>query len=297
MSEPNLSPGPSWDHYATFLSVMQTGSLSGASRQLGLAQPTIRRQIEALEAALGAALFTRAPNGLTPTPLASTLVPHAEAIAASARALMRAASASEDAVQGTVRLTASEIVGAEVLPAILARFSEVHPDVAIELVLDDKNQDLLRREADLAVRMATPNQKGLVRKRAGEVELGLFATAGYLSRRGVPSALDGLAGHAMIGPDRSRSMLAALAPLGLTHRDLRFRSDHTLAQLAAVRAGLGIGVCQLPLAGDLRRVLPKVRFSLPVWVVTHEDLKKTKRIAALFDHLVKALGRYVSPAP
>ena len=292
MSETTPFPGASWDHYATFLSVMQTGSLSGASRQLGLAQPTIRRQIEALEEALGAALFTRAPNGLTATPLAATLVPHAEAIAASARALVRAASASEDAVQGTVRLTASEIVGAEVLPAILARFGEVHPDVAIELVLDDKNQDLLRREADIAVRMATPTQKGLVRKRAGVIELGLFAAPSYLSRRGVPASVEALKAHAMIGPDRSRTMLAALAPLGLHHRDLRLRTDHTLAQLAAVRAGVGIGVAQLPLAGGLRRVLPKVHFSLPLWVVTHEDLKKTKRIAALFDHLVAELGRY-----
>jgi DNA-binding transcriptional LysR family regulator len=271
---------------------MQTGSLSGASRLLGLAQPTIRRQIEALEAALGAALFTRAPNGLTATPLASTLVPHAEAIAASARALMRAASASEEAVQGTVRLTASEIVGTEVLPPILARFCALHPELAIELVLDDKNQDLLRREADLAVRMATPSQKGLVRKRAGTVELGLFAAPAYLSRRGTPSSIDGLKAHAVVGPDRSRTMLAAFAPFGLSHRDLSLRTDHTLAQLAAVRAGVGIGVAQLPLAAGLRRVLPTVRFELPLWVVTHEDLKKTKRISALFDHLVKALGRY-----
>ncbi len=294
MSEAASTIGPSWDHYATFLAVMQTGSLSGAARQLGLAQPTIRRQIEALEETLGAALFSRAPNGLTPTPLATTLVPHAETIAAAARALVRAASASEDAVQGTVRLTASEIVGTEVLPSILSRFAELHPGVAIELVLDDRNQDLLRREADLAVRMATPSQKGLVRKRAGSVELGLFATPAYLARRGTPTSIDALKTHAVIGPDRSRAMLEALAPLGLKHRDLALKTDHTLAQLAAVRAGLGIGVAQLPLAGELRRVLPKVKFELPLWVVTHEDLKKTKRVAALFDHLARSLALYAA---
>lgn len=291
MSTPS---GPSWDLYRAFLAVLSTGSLSGASRALGLAQPTVRRQIEALEEALGAALFTRAPNGLTPTELARALLPHAQAIAQSAEALVRAATAPAEDERGTVRLTASEIVGAEVLPAILARFAERHPAIQIELALDDRSQDLLRREADVAVRMVAPTQKGLVRKRAGTIELGLFAAPSYLSRRPAPTKLAELPGHGLVGPDRSQVMLAGLAPLGLSPRDFTLRTDSTLGQLAAVRAGVGIGICQLPLATrpPLVRVLPKLRFELPVWVVAHEDQRRTRRVQRLFLHLVTELSVY-----
>lgn len=286
--------GPTWDHYGAFLAVLESGSLSGASRALGLAQPTVRRQIEALEVALGAVLFTRAPNGLTPTELALSLRPHAEAIAQGAQALVRAATAPAEDERGTVRLTASEIVGAEVLPPMLARFAERHPGIQIELAPDDRSQDLLRREADVAVRMVAPTQKGLVQKRAGTIQLGLFAAPSYLGRRPAPTKLAELRGHGLVGPDRSRAMVAALAPLGLAPRDFTLRTDSTLAQLAAVRAGIGIGVCQVPLAARplLVRVLPKVRFELPAWVVTHENLRRTRRVQRLFEHLVAELTAY-----
>lgn len=291
------SSEPSWDLYGAFLAVMQHRSLSGASRALGVAQPTVRRQIESLEAQLGVSLFTRSPNGLLPTELARATVPHAEAIAASARAFVRAASAPADREAGTVRVTSSEMVGAEVLPAILARLSITHPQIQIELVLDDRNQDLLRREADVAVRMIAPTQKGLVQRRAGTIELGFFASEAYVARRGVPGKLAALSDHALIGPDRSRAMLDGLAGAGLTlgPRDFALRTDSTLAQLAAVRAGVGIGVAQLPLARapvPLVRVLPRVRFTLEAWVVTHEDLKGLARVRVVIDHLARELGVY-----
>src|SRR5579864_1666778 len=124
------------------------------ARLLGLTQPTIGRQIEALEGALvGQALFTRSPSGLRPTEAALALRPHAEAMAAAAEALLRTASGAADEARGVVRVTTSQVMGAEVLPTILARFHEGHPEIAIELVLSDRQEDLLRRDADIAVRM------------------------------------------------------------------------------------------------------------------------------------------------
>lgn len=289
---------PSWDLYGAFLAVMQSGSLSGASRALRVAQPTVRRQIEALEEALGVSLFTRAPNGLTPTDAARTTMPHAEAIAASARALVRSVSAPTEADRGTVRITCSEIVGAEVLPPMLARLWRLHPGLTIELVLNNRNEDLLRREADVAVRMIAPTQAGLVRKRAGVIELGFFATKAYLATRPAPKSFEQLTkAHALIGPDRARAPLEALAAAGLpiASRDLSFRTDSDLAQLAAVRAGLGIGICQVPLAGSLVRVLPALRFDLEAWVVTHEDLRGVRRVRLVVDHLAHELAAYAQP--
>jgi DNA-binding transcriptional LysR family regulator len=285
---------PSWDRYAAFLAVMQTGSLSGASRALALAQPTVRRQIESLEASLGIALFTRAQNGLTPTDAAHAALPHAQAIESSAHALVRSASAPTAEDRGTVRVTASQMIGCEVLPPILARLAQTHPAIHLELALDDRNQDLLRREADVAIRMIAPTQAGLVRRHAGSIEIGLFATTGYLAARGTPRTLAELKSHTLVGPDRSRFALDGIARLGLSPRDLALRTDSDVAQLAAVRAGYGIGVCQVPLGGALVRVLSSVRLALDAWVVTHEDLRSVRRVRIVVDHLATELARYAT---
>jgi len=290
---------PEWDHYRSFLAVVTTGSLSGAARTLGLTQPTVGRHIEALEAALGgAALFTRSPGGPPPTETALALKPHAEAMAHAAEALVRTASGEADAVRGSIRLTASEIVGAEVLPAILTDFREDHPEVAIELMLSNKSEDLLRREADIAVRMVRPTQDALLAKRLGTVALGLFAHRSYIQRHGEPTSVAD-ADHAAIGYDREASVSWAAEALKIpARRDFfSFRSDSDLAQLAALRAGFGVGGCQLGIARrdpNMVRVLPTLGFELEMWVVMHEDLKSNRRMRLLFDHLVSALAAYVA---
>ncbi|WP_437618194.1 LysR family transcriptional regulator [Sorangium sp. So ce1151] len=296
-----MSPAePSWDLYGAFLAVMRTGSLSAAARALDVAQPTVRRQIEQLESQLGVVLFTRAPNGLVPTELALATLPYAESIAASARALVRAVSSPTAADRGTVRVTCSEVVGAEVLPPMLAALLVAHPRLQIELVATNRNEDLLRRDADVAVRMVEPTQAGLVRRCAGRVEIGLFATKAYLAVHAAPTSLAGLVPHhALIGADRSRAIIDAIAAAGLvtTPRDYAFRSDSDIAKLAAVRAGLGIGVCQLPLSRrpvPLVRVLPALAFHLDVWVVMHEDLRAVRRVRLVFEHLVAQLGAYAT---
>ena len=147
---------------------MRDGSLSGAGRRLGLAQPTVGRHIDALESALGLPLFARSPRGLAPTEAAANLVPHVEAMAAASAALARAAAGEASATRGVVRVTASEIIGCEVLPAIFATFRAKNPGVAIELALTNRNEDLSRRDADIAVRMVRPTQSALVARRIGE---------------------------------------------------------------------------------------------------------------------------------
>src|SRR5215472_13639780 len=149
-----LMKAPSWDHYQTLLAVLETGSLSAAARELGLSQPTVGRHVEQLEAALGLPLFTRSPQGLNPTDFAKDLKPHIQNMASAADAALRDASGETQSVTGVIRITTTEVMGAEVLPGILAEFTDSHPAAVIELSVSNRNEDLLRREADIAVRAA-----------------------------------------------------------------------------------------------------------------------------------------------
>jgi DNA-binding transcriptional LysR family regulator len=288
----------SWDHYRTLLAVLDEGSLSAAARKLGLTQPTVGRHVEALEAELGAPLFTRSAGGLAPTDTALALRPHAEAMYAAAEALIRTASGEADAVRGVIRIAAADVVGVEVLPPILTAFHEAHPDVVFELTLSNRVEDLLRREADIAVRMMRPTQGALVAKRIGAVQLKLYAHRRYLEAHGVPKSLAD-AGHAGIGFDRDLAMLRALEErqISLTRDIFAFRSDSDLAQLAALRAGFGVGGCHVQLAKrepDLTPVLEDVfRAELEIWVAMHEDLKSSRRMRLMFDWLVDGLTEYV----
>jgi len=290
---------PSWDELRTFAEVARDGSLSGAARRLGLTQPTVGRHIDALEAALGLTLFTRSPRGLAPTPAALALEPHVEAMAAAAAALARTASGEAAADRGAVRVTASEIVGVEVLPPMLAAFHAEHPGIAIELALTNRTQDLARRDADIAVRMVRPTQSGLVARRLGSSRISLFAHRDYLARFGEPRSLADLASHCFIGFDRDNSTFRGAGDFArsMTRESFGLRCDSDLAQLAALRAGVGIGGCQDNIARrtpELVPVLPNAfHYALEVWLVMHEDLKATRRVRLLFDHLAAGLTAYV----
>jgi DNA-binding transcriptional LysR family regulator len=294
------APNPGWELHRSFLAVFREGSLSGAARALGVAQPTVGRHIAELEAALGLPLFTRSPRGLVPTEPARELVPHAEVMAAAAEALLRAASGEASEARGTVRITASDIIGAEVLPPILAAFRERHPAIAIELVLSNRPEDLLRREVDIAVRMVEPVQDALLARHIGRIWLGLHATRRYLDTHGVPQTLADIRKHSLIGFDRDPMSARLGARLGyaLTRELFALRTDNDLAQLAALRAGFGIGACQLGIArrdSELVHVLPDdFGFDLQMFVAMHEDLRRSRRIRLMFDHLVDALRAYVA---
>ncbi|HSN26415.1 MAG TPA: LysR family transcriptional regulator [Kofleriaceae bacterium] len=289
---------PSWDLYRTFLSVLEHGSLSGAARELGLTQPTVGRHVDELESALGAELFTRSQRGLLPTELALELRPYASSLAATSASLLRAASAKRDVVAGTVRVSASEVIATEVLPPILAGLLDAHPHLQIELSASDRVEDLLQREADIAVRMAEPSQSALVVRRIGGLPIGLYAHRDYLAKHGTPKTAADLADHRVIGFDRQTAYIRAMAPRLPMLAKLTFalRTDSNLAQLAAIRAGVGIGLCQVGL-GDadpqLVRLLPRAfALALETFVVMHENLRGSPRCRAVFDALVAGLAAY-----
>ncbi|MFA7262957.1 MAG: LysR family transcriptional regulator [Caulobacter sp.] len=290
---------PDWNLYASFREVMRQGSLSAAARALGLTQPTLGRHVTALEAALGAALFTRSPQGLTPTAAALELLPRVEDMHAAARAAARAVSGGPSGETGVVRLTASEIVGGVVLPPILAAFRETHPGIVVELTLTNRNEDLLRRDADIAVRMVRPAQSALVARRLGTVAIGLFAHRRYVEAHGLPMTIDEIADHPLIGFDRDEVSLRSLegVPAYLRRDRFAFRCDSDLAQLAALRAGYGLGGCQLGIAAnepDLIPVLPDLaHFELEMWLAMHEDLRAVGRVRTMYDFLAVELGAYV----
>src|SRR5882724_11736583 len=294
-----MNADPAWDLYRTFLAVAQERSLSGAARTLGLAQPTVGRHIDAFERAVGFQLFTRSQHGLAPTEAAAELRPYAEELSATAAALLRVASAQGGAVRGAVRVTASEVIGAEVLPPILTRLHQQYPELVIELILSNAVEDLVRRDADIAVRMVKPSQGALVARRLGDIKLGLHAHRRYLDRRGMPARLEELRNHALIGFDQETAALRSMlkrAPF-FQRATFALRANSDLAQLNAIRAGFGIGICQVRLAARdaaLVRVLPEAfELTLDTWLAMHEDLRTSRRCRVVFDALAAGLGVYI----
>lgn len=289
-----------WELYRSFLAVLNEGSLSGAARILGMAQPTVGRHVAALEKSLNLALFTRSQIGLMPTEAALSLRIYAESMRSTVAALERAAASQGSGVRGTVRVTASDVIGVEVLPPIIARLRDQHPDLAVELVLTDVVQDLLRREADIAVRMVRPRQELLVARRIGQIELGLHAHQSYVARHGTPGNIADLAKHSLIGFDQVTPFVrSAGKALNAWRREaFAMRTDNNLAQLALIRSGAGIGVCQAAIArrdASIVRILPKqVSLSLETWVTMHEDLRNSPRCRVTYDALVKGLQQYVA---
>ncbi|MEJ5155692.1 LysR family transcriptional regulator [Gluconobacter wancherniae] len=289
---------PDWHLFRAFLAVVREGSLSGAARMLATTQPTMGRQVAALEAALGAKLFTRSVDGLLPTEAGLRLIPSAEAMAAAAEKAWRAVSGKADEAQGTVRITASEVIGGEVLASLLTGFHALHPRISIELVLSNRNEDLLRGDADIAVRMVRPSQAALVARWIGNIDVGLYAHQRYLEEHPMPLCLYDLRQHALIGYDRNpaHSRMIEMMGVPLTREMFAFRSDSDLAQLAALRAGFGIGASQLGIAKRDRNLVPVLHteliFSMDVWVAIHPDMRSDRRIRLMSDYLVRELTHY-----
>jgi len=288
-----------WELYRSFLGVLREGSLSGAARALGITQPTAGRHVAALEKALGVVLFTRSQLGLMPTEVALALQTHAEAMESTAASLERAATSQGEGVRGVVRISASEVIGVEVLPPIVARLREAHPALKVELVLTNRVQDLLRREADIAVRMVRPKQEQLVARHIGQIELGFHAHKDYLARHGTPRKMEEITAHAVIGYDQPTAFVrnAGKALPGYGRETFSLRTDSDLGQLALIRAGAGIGICQVRLArrnDALVRVMPRTfSMKLETWVTMHEDLRHSPRCRATFDALVDGLQQYI----
>lgn len=284
-----------WDLYRSMLAVIRKGSLSAAARDLHLTQPTLGRHVELLEDMLSVALFTRSPTGLIPTAAALALLPHALAMEAAAAALLRAASGATGIDKGAVRISASEATGTHIVIPILASIRAHHPGIEFEMVLNNRSDDLLRRDADIAVRMFRPEQSALIARRLGVAAIGLYAHKSYVARRGLPRTLDELRTFDLIGFDRDDISFRAVAKNPTITRDyFTFRSDSDLACHAALLAGLGIGGIQVQVARNNSDLIPvledAISFPLEAWLVMHEDQRDIRPVRLVFDALANGLA-------
>lgn len=282
-----------WTLTRSFLAVAETGSLSAAARQLALSQPTLGRHIADLEAALALALFVRVPKGFVLTEAGADLLPHARAMRDSA-ARMSLAAAGREAVSGTVRITASRIVAHHLLPAMLVDLRRREPLIEIELVASDTSENLLFREADIAVRMYRPTQLDVITAHVTDFPIGIYAAKGYLDRVGRPATRDGLLALDFVGFDRADLMLQMMRGLGIERRreDFPLRCDDQIVYWNLVRAGCGAGGMQC-LIGDadplVERIMPQMILpALPVWLTAPGALRQSPRIRRVFDHFESA---------
>jgi len=283
-----------WRLWTTFLAVMENQSLSGAARYLSMTQPTVGRHIDTLETALNATLFTRSKAGLSPTALSRTLLPNVRLMANTAATLKRQAANAVNKTPSIVRITASQIVGTELLPNTLREFRQLNSQIELEINITNELLNLPQRSADIAIRMTRPTQNKLVAKKIRDANLGLYASAEYIKKRGKPKHLEALFEYDLIGYDQDQHRLSGmkLGNRALTPGDFSIRCDNDVTQLAALRAGLGIGVCHAKIAkrDGLQSILASnVSIVLPIWLVMHEDLRHDPDVRAVFDHLARTV--------
>ena len=284
-----------WSLVRSFLAVLEKGSLLAASRHLQLSQPTIGRHVAELESQLGLVLFDRNGRGLLPTEAAYHLAESARIMQSGADQLARNVMGADLGASGTVRITASQPVSCYVLPPLLAQMRLSLPDVQVELVASNEVSNLLRREADIAVRMVQPQQASIIARRVGKVTLRACAHQDYLRRRGVPRQPNDLLAHDLIGGDRNDYTLKGFAAQGLVvgREQFAFRADDLIVVWQAVRAGLGVGfVSEHLIRSDpaVIPVLPKLKIEpLPVWLAVHKEIRTSKRIRAVYDFLADGL--------
>jgi len=294
----------SWDLIRTFLAVAETGSLSAASRRLGLTQPTAGRHIDLLEDALHLTLFTRGREGMALTDAGARLVADAREMKGASDGFARQATGLSEDITGTVRIAANEILGVLVLPRLIAPFMAQNPGIEIEVVVSNSTANLLQRDADIAIRMFRPTQNDLVARKVSEIPLGLFAHRDYIAEHGTPATIADLKHHRFIGFDRETSLIEAAHALGVsfTRADFPFRCDNILSHVEAIRGGIGIGVTHIDLARrwpEVIQVLDQIDLpALDLWVACHSDLRFNKRIRLVTDFLADCLRTpYANTAP
>jgi DNA-binding transcriptional LysR family regulator len=285
-----------WNHARAFFVAAEEGSFSAAGRALDTAQPTVGRQVAALEEELGVALFERVGTTLELTEAGLELMDHVRAMNDAATRVSLSATGRSLSIDGTVCITASELIAAHILPPIIARLRRAHPGIQIEIVASNAARDLRRREADIAVRNFTPTQPDLVAKKIADRDARLYATPGYLRRIGNPTAPEDM-GHAeLFGFDRTDRMIKGLRALGLelTEKNFPIVTDNHLVQWELCKQGVGICVV-MDEVGDaeprVRRVLPELPpLPVPVWLATHRELRTSRRIRVVFDFLAEGLS-------
>jgi DNA-binding transcriptional LysR family regulator len=295
-----LQHGFDWSLVRSFLAALDQGSLLGAARALRTSQPTVGRHIVELESQLGVVLFERTGRGLVATATALQLASAAREMEAGALQLARTLSGVQTQTAGTVRITASVPVAVQLMPPLLVNMRRALPDIQIELVSSNQVSNLLRREADIALRMVRPEQSSLIAKKIGDVNLGAYAHRNYLARHGPLRKVTDLLQHELIGSDTDPAILQGFAALGypVTRDAFAFRSDDFIVQWQALRAGLGIGFMADYMTRDdpdVLRLLPGLLKipPLPMWLAVHREIRSSQRIRAVFDFLAEALPHVI----
>lgn len=284
-----------WSLIRAFVEVVRSGNLSAAARNLGQTQPTLGRQIRRLEAICGEPLFLRRGREFEPTERARGLYDAADALEPEVTALSRAFAAPATEGPGVVRISTVQAFASTFLPELLPPLLAADPGLEIEVLASERLDNLVRRDADLAIRFVRPTQPELIAAKLGEIPLGLYAAPELIERQGAPESFADLAGWPWVCDREGRELADFAAGLGVVipHARMRIRTDHIATRAAAIRAGLGVGAMVVPLAEQepgLRRLLPEIVVeSLPAWIVAHDDLNRTPRLRFVFDHLRTAI--------
>lgn len=280
-----------WNHIRAFLATAETGSLSAAARQLSLTQPTLSRQVAALEGDLGVMLFERIGRSLELTQAGLELLEHTRAMGEAASRIALTASGQAQSIEGRVRITASDIMSAYVLPPVLAQLREAAPMLEIDVVASNDIRDLMRREADIAIRHVRPEQPDLIAKLVQQATGHFYAARSYLDRAGRPETVDDLAKLDVISFGDPERMMQYLAPLGihLPRNNFRLGSQSGIVAWEYAKQGLGIA----PMSDEVGLATPGMEKLLPgmapivfpVWLTTHRELHTSRRIRLVFDML------------
>jgi DNA-binding transcriptional LysR family regulator len=285
-----------WNQVRAFLVASEEGSLSAAARALKQTQPTLSRQVTGLEQALGVTLFERGHRKLQLTAAGLELLEHVRVMGEAANRVSLAASGQSQAIEGRVRITASELMATYCLPPMLRKLREQAPGIVVEVVASDQVRDLIRREADIAIRHAQPAQPDLIARRVGVLWGRIYAARSLLDRVGMPRDFDDLKARDFVGIDDTAALLEGLAEQGLElHLDqFRVSSASGNCMLQLIREGLGFGFLPMDtgsLFPDLVCVLPE-RFNppIPIWLVSHRELHTSRRIRVVYDLLAEELG-------
>lgn len=296
-----------WNQVRAFLVTAEEGSLSAAARALGLTQPTLGRQVAALEERLGVVLFERLGRSLSLTRSGLELLEHAREMGEAAGRVSLAASGRADAVEGEVSVTASDAFAAYLLPSILGRLRLAAPGIAVEVVASNGLRDLRRREADIAIRHVRPEEPELILRKVADMHARLYAARSLIDRLGRPHEGVQLSSWPFVGFERSDRLMNALNAQGLalTPDNFRIVTENGVVAWEYVRQGLGVGAMVEEIAAltpDVECILPGFPpFPVPVWLVTHRELRKSRRIRVVFDLLAEMLagegGEGAGPEP
>ena len=285
-----------WNQLRAFLETAETGSLSAAARKLGLTQPTLSRQVAAIEQRMGVTLFERVGKAMALTPTGLDLLEHARAMGAAAEALSVAATGRSQTVGGLVSVSATDMVAFYLLSPIVRQLREQEPRITIEVISSDAVSDLLRREADIAIRHVKPEQPELIARLIRQAQANYYASEDWVKTHGHPRSAEEAAHLPFVGADRSGQFLAYLRQHGLPLTEANFScySDHTVAHWALVRQGMGIGAMLDKIAQEtpgMVRVLDEVPpVIFPIWLVTHRELRTSRRIRLVFEALAQGLS-------